>query len=353
MLLGSRFADLERFGTRWRAVVTRWATDPRVRRLTVVDFPRFGRRLSCEEQGSWLPGVRALGLAVPGPVGGSAADDLGWALAARALRARLGSAPDRVVVAANPLSVPLLSRLRARRTGFDAVDDWRALPSVAAAGRRLEAGYRAARSAHRVTAVSDVLTARLGTDFGLVATTVGNGVAAPPSGPPVDAPDGLPHCPFALYVGRVQERVDLDLLGAVARAVPVVVAGPADARHEARLRALPLTWLGPVPVGQVPALVSRAAVGLLPHRRDLLTESMAPMKLLEYVAAGLPTVSTPLPGVAGHPGVVVADDEGAFVAAVRQAMAAGRVSVPASWLADHDWDAVADRLLRLHVLGEP
>lgn len=349
VLLGSRFADLESFGTRWRAVLTRWATDPRVASLTVVDFPRFGRRCRTAEATSWLPGARALSLAVPGPVEGGRLDEVGWSLAAASLRRALGRSTARAVVAATPLSAPLLPRLRAARTGFDAVDDWRALPSVASARRRVEAGYRAGARADVVTAVSDPLRSRLAADFGAAVVTVGNGVAVGDPGP---VPEGLPAGPFALYVGSVQERVDLDLLGHVARRVPVVVAGPAEGAHAERLRALPLTWLGKVPLTTVPGLVERAAVGLLPHHRDALTESMAPMKLLEYVAGGLRTVSTPLPGVDEHPGVVVAHGVEQFVARVEEALPLGRVHVPDGWRRRHDWDAVADRLLRLHVLGE-
>lgn len=348
VLLGSRFADLETFGTRWRAVLTRWAVDARVSSLTVVDFPRFGRSPRCVELDSWLPGTRALSLQVLGTVEGGWADALGWRLAGRALRATLPPSESRIVVAATPLTAPLLGQLRAHRTGFDAVDDWRALPTMAGAHRRVVAGYRAAAAAATVTAVSDVLSSRLAADFGACSHTVGNGVT--PAGPgPV--PDGLPDVPFAVYVGSVQERVDLDLLAAVAQRVPTVVAGPADAAHAARLASLPLTWLGPVPVEQVPGLLARAAVGLLPHHRDALTESMAPMKLLEYVASGLRTVSTSLPDVGRHPGVVVAHGQQDFVGAVVAALTRGRLAVPETWLREHDWDVVADQLLRLHVRG--
>lgn len=350
VLLGSSFADLETFGTRWRAVLTRWDHDPRIASLTVVDFPHFGRTLGCRPLPSWLDGAQALALQVPGRVRGGFTDGLGWSLVARALRGALEPSAERVVVAATPLSAPLLGRLGAARTGFDAVDDWRALPSMASARARVEAGYRAAARADAVTAVSGVLADRLSADFGGEVQTVGNGVSVTVPGP---VPEGLPAEPFALYVGSVQERVDLELLGAVARRLPVVVAGPADARHAECLRALPLTWLGRVPVEQVQGLTARAAVGLLPHRRDALTESMAPMKLLEYVASGLRTVSTRLPDVEAHPGVVVADGTEDFVEAVLATLARGPVEVPESWRRAHDWDLIADRLLRLHVLGEP
>ncbi|MGZ6827399.1 MAG: glycosyltransferase, partial [Mycobacteriales bacterium] len=228
---------------------------------------------------------------------------------------------------------------------FDAVDDWRELPSMAAARARVEQGYRSAARADVVTSVSPVLTARLAADYGLRATTVPNGVDPAPGAGPV--PAGLPAAPFAVYVGTLQQRVDLDLVAAAAEQVPVVVAGRATPECAARLERLPVHWLGPVPVGAVPGLLRAASAGLVPHHRDRLTESMAPMKALEYAAAGLPVVSTSVPGLDGVPRVTVADDAAGFARAALDAVGEGRRQPPAGWVDDRSWDRVADRLLSL------
>lgn len=350
VLLGTRFAALEEHGTRWRAMLVRWAASPRVGSLTVVDYPTFGRHVGSREMPSWLPGCRAIDLRVPGPVRGWRLDDAGWGLAALAARRALGPPTQRVVLCATPLSAPLLRRLPAERTGFDAVDDWRALPSMQAARRRVDAGYACLRSVDAVTAVGDGLADRLRDDYGVSASVVGNGVDPPGSGPSL-VPGGLPAGPFAVYVGTVQERVDLDLLSAAASVMPVVVAGSATDSYAKRLRALPLHWLGPVPVQQIPGLLQAAAVGLLPHHRDGLTASMAPMKLLEYAAAGLPVVSTSVAGVEGVPRLVVADVASDFSEAVRRVRDEGRRPPPEDWLAEHAWDRVSDRLLDAHAIG--
>jgi len=41
-------------------------------------------------------------------------------------------------------------------------------------------------------------------------------------------------------------------------------------------------------------------VGLIPFKVNALTKSVNPIKLREYLAAGLPVVSTPLPEVIGY-----------------------------------------------------
>ncbi|TAL21757.1 MAG: glycosyltransferase [Frankiales bacterium] len=354
VLLGSRFDALEHHGTRWRALLTRWAADPSVERLDVVDFPRFrvgpARAVSSR---SWLPGAQVVSADVPGHRTVTGAwDRLGWRACARALERELGGRPDRVVIAATPLWAPLLPHLPAGRRCFDAVDDWRGLASVRHLRRRVDAGYRAAAGADACTSVTAVLADRLGRDFGVRAQVVPNGVdlqafsdgAAAPAG----LPAGLPAGRFAVYVGSVQERVDVGLIAAVAGELPVVVAGPADAGAAAALTASGATWLGPVDVALVPGLLLRASVGLLPHRVDDFTASMDPMKLLEYLAAGLPVVATPLPGVAVSERVVMVEPGPAFVREVRRLLAEPRPDAPDPAVQGRDWDGVAARLLGIY-----
>ena len=344
VLLGSRFGELERHGTRWRALLTRWAADPRVDRLEVVDYPRFrpGRAVVTGAR-SWIAGVTVHDVTVPLPVRPTPLDGFGWRQAAQRLN-RTGG-PRRVVIAATPLWVPVLPYLDADRRCFDAVDDWRGLPSAARARARVEQGYRAARTCDVVTAVSRELADRLHRDFGVTAQVHGNGVDLASYQQHGPEPAGLPDQPFAVYVGSVQSRVDISLLAAVVREIPVVVAGPADDAAAAQLRSSAVQWLGPIDVALVPGLLRRAAVGLLPHRVDAFTASMDPMKLLEYLAAGLPVVSTSLPGLPASDRLHTADGPDAFTAAVRIAMKDDGPRAPDPAVLDRDWTVVADRLL--------
>jgi teichuronic acid biosynthesis glycosyltransferase TuaH len=118
-----------------------------------------------------------------------------------------------------------------------------------------------------------------------------------------------------------------------------VVAGPGSER---------VGGLGPIAPELVPGLLQAAAVGLVPHRVNALTASMDPLKTLEYLAAGLPVVSTPVPGSDLSPRITVAAGADAFVAATKAAMKLGRTS-PDPAVADRDWSAVADRLLTTYL----
>ena len=71
---------------------------------------------------------------------------------------------------------------------------------------------------------------------------------------------------------------------------------------------------------ELPALLARAAVGVIPYRRNAFTDTLVPVKLVEYLAAGRPVVSTPMRAAEGFADVVTfAADADAFARAVRAA----------------------------------
>ena len=87
--------------------------------------------------------------------------------------------------------------------------------------------------------------------------------------------------------------------------------------------------LGARPYDQVPAFLQHADVVVIPHLVNPFTESLDPIKAYECLAAGRPTVATPVAGFRElGPPVVIADRE-RFVEAVSAALdragpAAGR-----------------------------
>ena len=359
VLLGSRWAALEDQATRWREVLVRWRAERPDLRLTLIDWPSLSGRALLPGGAplvsigdSWLDGTRLLDVRVPGLSRPTPLDDRSWRRVAAAIADHLDGPVD-AAVSANPLWNAVLPHLEVGRTGFDAVDDWRGHPVAARAGVRVEEGYQVAAGLDVRTANSARLADRLARDYGLDATVVPNGVDVQAfQDPGAEAPAGLPGGRFAVYLGVVQERVDVELINAVAAqsGLPVVVAGPASPEDTARLERAGATVLGPVPHRQAPGLLRRASVGLVPHHVNEFTTSMDPMKLLEYLAAGLPVVTTPLPGMAQLSSrVLVADGPAEFVHAVREAADLERLRGADPGVADRDWSTVARRLFSLHV----
>ena len=114
----------------------------------------------------------------------------------------------------------------------------------------------------------------------------------------------IPH-PRLGFFGLIRDWVDLDLLADVARRRPdwhIVMIGDADSNVDlAQYRAIRnMHFLGRKSYADLPAYCKHFDVGLIPFKINELTEAVNPIKLREYLAAGLPVVSTPLPEVASH-----------------------------------------------------
>jgi len=138
-----------------------------------------------------------------------------------------------------------------------------------------------------------------------------------------DRPDALPAGPVAVYVGTLhEERFDVPLLVELATARPdlqVALVGPNSlgAAATAGLVSLPNVHLvGPQPYDRVPGFLQHADVVVIPHLVNPFTESLDPIKAYECVAAGRPTVATPVAGFRDLGDAVVVADRSEFVSVV-------------------------------------
>lgn len=106
--------------------------------------------------------------------------------------------------------------------------------------------------------------------------------------------------PILGFWGLIQDWLDLDLLEEVARRRPdwsLVLIGEALV-DVGRLERLPnVHLLGRRHYQRLPDYARGLDVGLIPFRVNELTKAVNPIKLREYLSAGLPVVSTPLPEV--------------------------------------------------------
>lgn len=137
-------------------------------------------------------------------------------------------------------------------------------------------------------------------------------------------PPELPAGPIAGYHGAVAEWFDFALLIQVARSLPewnFVLVGPVlpeAVAGAAEFAALGNgTLIGEQTADAVAAFVQAFDVGLVPFRITEMTEGVSPLKLFEYLAAGVPVVSTPLPAAVDSPSTEVAADAAGFAAAIR------------------------------------
>ena len=147
------------------------------------------------------------------------------------------------------------------------------------------------------------------------------------------------------YYGVIDELLDLDLIGQLAKAHPewsIVMIGPvAKIAPEDLPRAPNIHWLGQRHYDELPAYLAGWDVALMPFALNEATRFISPTKTPEYLAGGRPVVSTPVRDVQRHYGdlaaVHIAEAGHPFLAACDAAMAQARKPGP--------WRAAADRAL--------
>lgn len=130
--------------------------------------------------------------------------------------------------------------------------------------------------------------------------------------------------PILGFWGLIQDWVDVDLLAWVAATRPdwsIALIGDI-ATDVSALDGLPnMHLLGRRPYRALPRYAEAFDVGIIPFKLNDLTRAVNPIKLREYLAAGLPVVSTALPEVAAYrPHVRMAADAWEFVEACELAM---------------------------------
>jgi glycosyltransferase involved in cell wall biosynthesis len=138
---------------------------------------------------------------------------------------------------------------------------------------------------------------------------------APPSSP---APDDRR---VAAYAGSIDFRFDSEIVATAAERLTdwrFVIAGPVDRAAKGRLDELPNVQLaGRLLAEEIPPLLARAGVCLMPYRQHAFNDAVFPVKLVEYLAAGKPIVSTPIHAVREFGDLVtVAGDPDSFARAI-------------------------------------
>jgi len=134
---------------------------------------------------------------------------------------------------------------------------------------------------------------------------------------------GIPH-PVLGFFGLIRDWVDLELLTEVARrrsAWHIVLLGDATV-DLAPYRGLPnMHFLGRKRYEDLPAYARCFDAGLVPFKISSLTEAASPIKLREYLAAGLPVVSSLLfEATSPRDGVYIGAGIDAFLSAADAAM---------------------------------
>lgn len=175
---------------------------------------------------------------------------------------------------------------------------------------------------------------------------------------PADIRD-IPH-PIFGYMGLISDYVDLELIARTARARrdwSFVLLGDARCSLDA-VSSLPnVHRLGSKSYESLPAYCRAFDVGLIPFRINRLTRAVNPIKLREYLAAGLPVVSSPMLEVLRYaPAVQTAETPTEFLGACERALELAINEAPADlqqMVRREGWAARVETLSQIVMNGGP
>ncbi len=169
---------------------------------------------------------------------------------------------------------------------------------------------------------SDVLLMRHGVDYDHFARAWRESLPRPADLADVQGP-------IFGFFGLIHHWVDTALIAEVARLRPnytFVLIGEAKVDVSELKRARNILLLGRRPYESLPAYCAAFDAGLLLFARSAMTQNVNPIKMYEYLAAGLPIVSTPLPEARRYIGpITIAGTAEAFAVACDEVLAGDRV----------------------------
>ncbi len=139
---------------------------------------------------------------------------------------------------------------------------------------------------------------------------------------------GVPR-PRVVFTGGLGWETDYNLLGYIADSHPewsVVMIGIIRSSGKEGVKSVTKRpnafYLGYKPQPELPAYLKYSDAGLMPYRIVGSVVYASPLKIHEYLAAGLPVVSTPQPAILPFSNIVgVADNEEDYVSLIEEALA--------------------------------
>lgn len=206
-----------------------------------------------------------------------------------------------VLLLQNPMAIGVIDNLDYKCFAFDAIDNWLHHPQMKSNHALIEKNYKLVeKKADVIFTVSKALTKLFRNNSNVY--WIANGVDEDFFFKAVSTYNANEKITVG-YVGKIQERVDFDLVEECLKKyynMKFVFIGPVYSQKK-RVRELKkvypnIKFTGDVHYTKLPEMLKNTDIAIIPHKIDAFTESMNPLKLYEYLAAGKPVVTT---GVAG------------------------------------------------------
>lgn len=168
---------------------------------------------------------------------------------------------------------------------------------------------------------------------------------------------GIPG-PRIGFFGVIDERFDIDLISGIADARPdwqLILIGPVVKIDPATLPQRPnIHYLGQKNYRELPHYLAGWDAALIPFLLNESTRFISPTKTPEYLAAGIPVISTPIQDVVkpyGENGMVhIARNDAEFIKAIEKELQSAKeewLALVDDFLAQNSWDLTSSKMLKL------
>lgn len=166
-----------------------------------------------------------------------------------------------------------------------------------------------------------------------------------------ERPKDLPHGTTIGYIGALWGSwFDIDLVVQVAKNYPnynIVLIGEYLNQFNYIVPSN-IYFLNLKPQNELPSYLCHFNIGLIPFKTNKLTDGVNPLKVYEYLAMGLPVVSTNLPELSNIPNVFIGYDKQDFIEKIDLAMNNHTITEESkNWLNKNTWKSRISDLLEI------
>ncbi len=207
---------------------------------------------------------------------------------------------DNILLLQNPMAIGAVKNVKTNKFAFDAIDNWMYHPQMKDK-ELIKANYQYVEdNADVIFTVSEALADSFSSHPNV--KWIPNGVDKQFFSAAVKEYKKTNKITIG-YVGKIQERVDFDLVEKCLvefEDVKFLFIGPAYSQgkriSELEKKYKNIEFTGDIHYNNLPDHLKDVHIAIIPHKVDEFTNSMNPLKLYEYLAAGKPVVSTKVAG---------------------------------------------------------